>query len=142
MRVLPSNVILLLAACNVFIGTAQAEQSAELGNGRWYSTADIQHGREVFGANCAICHGAQAQGATVGSLTAPPLNGSGHSAHHGLSYLLEQITNGGASKGGKMPAFGAVLNESERRAAIAWVQSLWPDEAYRNWQRMHQDGDH
>ena len=137
MRVLPFNVILLLATCSLPIGTAQAEQWAEDGDGRWYSAEDIERGQAVFVANCAVCHGARAQGATVGSLTAPPLNGSGHSAHHGLDYLLEQVANGGARTGGKMPAFAAVLNESERRAAIAWVQSLWPDEAYRNWQRMH-----
>ena len=134
------NVILLLAACGLFMEAAQAEQPAT--DQRWYSAADVERGRDVFAANCAVCHGARAQGGTVGSLTAPPLNGGGHSAHHGLDYLLDQVTNGGAPKGGRMPAFGAVLNATERRAAIAWVQNLWPDATYRDWQQMHSGGHH
>ncbi|MEO8224012.1 MAG: cytochrome c [Gammaproteobacteria bacterium] len=110
------------------------------GGDRWYSANDVERGREIFAANCAVCHGDKGQGSTRGALTAPPLNGGGHSTHHGLDYLLDQVTNGGARQGGKMPAFGAVLNETERRAAIAWVQTLWPDEAYRSWQQMHRSG--
>ena len=29
---------------------------------RWYSTTDVQMGKKVFLANCAACHGDQAQG--------------------------------------------------------------------------------
>ena len=35
-----------------------------------------------------------------------------------------------------MPGFGAVLEESERLAVIAWVQSLWSDDIYRRWEEI------
>lgn len=142
MKTFRSATTLLLAACSVLVGTARAEPSADMNDVRWYSTEDVKLGEQIFAANCAACHGARAQGETVGSLRVPPLNGSGHSAHHGLDDLLEHVTSGGARKGGKMPAFGAILSESERRAAIAWVQSLWPDEAYRSWQQMYRRSQH
>jgi len=131
-----------VAACSLTAATALAEQSPATQDGRWYSSADVRRGEQIFAANCAACHGARAQGEIVGSLKVPPLNGSGHSAHHPLDDLLDHVANGGAPKGGKMPAFGALLDESERRAAIAWVQSLWPDEAFRNWQQMHRASHH
>ncbi|MEO7386873.1 MAG: cytochrome c [Gammaproteobacteria bacterium] len=142
MRLLQSNVLLLLAGLIGIVGAAIAEESRATGDARWYLAADVERGGEVYAAHCAVCHGVRAQGAVVGSLTAPPLNGGGHSAHHGLDYLVEQVTNGGAPKGGKMPAFAAVLAESDRRAAIAWIQHLWPDATYRDWQQMHSFGPH
>jgi mono/diheme cytochrome c family protein len=93
MRTVHATILLLLAVANLAMPAARAE------SGRWYSPGDLERGRDVFAANCAVCHGAKAQGATLGDLKAPPLNGGGHSAHHGLDYLLEQVANGGGAEG-------------------------------------------
>jgi mono/diheme cytochrome c family protein len=123
-------------------GSATGAQAGAAGQDRWFSDADAERGRAVFQSNCAGCHGESAEGGSLGPLRVPPLNGSGHSAHHGLDELLEHVANGGARLGGRMPPFGEVLSEADRRAAIAYVQSLWPRNVYRDWQRMHQAGHH
>jgi mono/diheme cytochrome c family protein len=94
--------------------------------------------------NCAECHGANAEGIYAnwkqklpdGSFPPPPLDGSAHAWHHSRSVLLEVIENGGLALGGKMPAFGAVLNGEEKLAAIAYFQNFWDDETYRQWEVM------
>lgn len=101
---------------------------------RWFSAADVSRGSDIYARNCSGCHGERAQGGTLGDVQVPALDGSGHSAHHDLDYLLEQIAKGGMQRGGSMPGFAAVLDLEERRAAIAWVQSLWPEAVYRRWQ--------
>ncbi len=136
---LRSAMTMLVAACPLLGGIARGEQTAESSSGRWYSAEDIKLGQQIFASNCAACHGAQTQGET---LRVPPLNGRGHSTHHRLDYLLEQVKNGSLAKGGQMPPFGALLSESERRASVAWVQSLWPEDAYRSWQQMHRGNRH
>jgi len=116
--------------------TGSAGSAGSAGSGeRWYSEAQVARGAEVYVSNCAACHGSRAQGGSAGGLAAPPLDGSGHSTHHGLDYLLGQVAEGGVPRGGSMPPFAGVLDEAERRAAIAWVQSLWPEAVYRDWQR-------
>ena len=35
-----------------------------------------------------------------------------------------------------MPGFAAVLDDDDRLAVIAWVQSLWSDEIYRRWEEI------
>jgi mono/diheme cytochrome c family protein len=102
--------------------------------------AVLKRGEQVFQSHCAGCHGDRAQGASLGPLQVPALNGTGHSAHHGLDDMLEQVAQGGAGRGGRMPPFGELLSESDRRAAIAYVQSLWPTNVYRDWQRRHPAG--
>jgi mono/diheme cytochrome c family protein len=120
-------------------GSPAAVQPGAAGAEHWFSDADAERGRAVFQSNCAGCHGESAQG-SLGPVRVPALNGSGHSAHHGLEELLEHVANGGARSGGRMPPFGDVLSEADRRAAIAYVQSLWPRNVYRDWLRMHQAG--
>jgi mono/diheme cytochrome c family protein len=111
---------------------------------RWYAPEAVNHGREVFTQNCAVCHGAQAQGTAGdwreklddGSFPPPPLNGSAHAWHHPQEILLRVIDYGGEAMGGKMPAFIDVLDQSEKEAAIAYFQSFWSDEIYQQWMQM------
>jgi len=113
--------------------------------GRWYTAVQVEQGREIFQAHCAVCHGSEAQGTAEwwipeedGLYPPPPLNGTAHDWHHPLDELLRYIEQGGIPLGGKMPAFGAVLDEDERRATVAFFQSFWPDEIYRRWVTIHQ----
>lgn len=112
--------------------------------GRWYTQRQVEQGREVYKANCAVCHGKRAEGAAdwevrgdLGFYPPPPLNGSGHSAHHPLEDMLRTISAGGTAGGGVMPAFVDVLGEPDMRAAVAYLQSLWPDDVYRSWEEIN-----
>ncbi len=104
-------------------------------------------GERVFQANCAVCHGAQAQGApdwrkrdADGFYPAPPLDGSGHAWHHSLVMLEDMITNGSPDGKGKMPAWKGKLNQQEIQATLAWFQSQWPQPVYDAWYEMQQRG--
>ncbi|MCC5794632.1 MAG: cytochrome c [Chromatiales bacterium] len=114
--------------------------------GRWYTAAQVEQGYEIFQQHCAVCHGTQAEGAVEqwwipdeqGNYPPPPLNGTAHDWHHPLDELLDWIDRGGAHLGGQMPPFGHLLSDEEQRAAVAWFQSLWPEEIYRRWVTIHQ----
>ena len=120
------------------------EASEQIDVERWNSAEQVVLGREVFTQNCAVCHGAEAQGTVVdwreklddGSFPPPPLNGSAHAWHHPQEILLRVIDYGGEAMGGKMPAFIDVLEQSEKLAAVAYFQSFWTDEIYQQWMQM------
>ena len=105
-----------------------------------FSVATIKKGSKVYKANCAVCHGANAEGADEwrkrkanGKLKPPPLNGTGHTWHHSKDLLLTIIANGTAAQGGEMPAWGNKLSKDEMEAVLIWVQSQWPKETYQAW---------
>jgi mono/diheme cytochrome c family protein len=116
---------------------ASADESRLALATRWYTDGEVKQGRDLFQAHCAACHGDHAQGAPAwdaGASLPPPLNGSGHVAHHSLDQLLAKIEQGGLIGNSHMPPFRDVLTGPERRAALAYVQSLWPDAVYLDWQ--------
>lgn len=142
--------LLVLTACDsqpAAVGGADASVSSAntaASSARWYSESQVVQGREVFAENCAVCHGAEAQGLggdwrerlDDGSFPPPPLNGSAHAWHHPQEILLRVIDYGGEAMGGKMPAFIDVLQQEEKLAAIAFFQSFWTDEIYQQWMQM------
>ena len=99
-------------------------------------------GQAIFRANCAVAHGADGEGQPDwhikkpdGVLPAPPLNGGGHTWHHGDGTLYTYVSRGGKAfespdipsfKSG-MPAFGEVLSHDDIIAVIEYVKSLWGD---------------
>lgn len=108
--------------------------------GRWYSVADLEQGRAIYATYCAGCHGDRGEGQPgwqerdeSGYYPAPPLDGTGHSAHHPIGQMLRTLDTGGGPLGGWMPSFSDVLADAEKRAVIAWVQSLWPGDTYQAW---------
>ena len=149
--------IMLLASCTDQAAVSQAgglaaspasesseETSEQIIVERWNSAEQVVLGREVFTQNCAVCHGAQAQGTVEdwreklddGSFPPPPLNGSAHAWHHPQQILLRVIDYGGESMGGKMPAFIDVLGNDEKLAVVAYFQSFWTDDIYQQWMQM------
>lgn len=111
--------------------------------GRWYSVEQVERGRGLYQAHCAVCHAADGSATAQwrkpgadGNYPPPPLNGTAHTWHHPLDLLSDTIANGGAQFGGVMPGFGAVLNEDDRLAVVAWFQSLWTDDIYGKWQEI------
>jgi len=105
----------------------------------------IQTGKELYQANCATCHGAQAEGAPNwatpgpdGLYPAPPQDDTGHTWHHSDRVLYETIYGGMGDplRPGsplRMPAWSDKLNDAEIRALIAYFKSLWTEE-HRRWQ--------
>ena len=107
---------------------------------------DLAAGQAIFAANCAVCHGAGAEGQPDwhikkddGTLPAPPLNGDGHTWHHADGLLYQIVSQGGAIfedpslPGFKsaMPAFGDTLTQEEIISALTYVKSLWGDKVKR-----------
>lgn len=150
-RLLAAGAVFLLAACS-----GGGEEGTGAGGGgatpsggpsetapvrRIFSDPGmIARGRELYRANCASCHGENAQGAfnwrqrgPDGKWPPPPLDGSGHTWHHPLAALRMTIRNGTQAIGGSMPPWKDRLSDEEIDAVIAWFQSLWPDEVYRQW---------
>ena len=101
----------------------------------------IAQGKQIFEANCQLCHGVAAAGLVKdwqkpdagGKYPAPPLNGTAHAWHHDMKTLLSTINRGGIPLGGSMPAFKDILTEEEKVAVLIYIQSLWPEELYQVW---------
>lgn len=77
-------------------------------------------GRQVFGQNCAVCHGAAGEGKDP----APPLNSLGHADHH-PDWELYMFVADGKVGFGQMPAWKGRLSDLEIRSVIAYLKTLW-----------------
>ena len=135
-----SLAILAALAAIVLFGACGQNQGGQGGSSEDRDT--ISQGESIFRANCAACHGANGEGQpnwyirkADGLLPAPPLNGDGHTWHHGDGTLYRIVSQGGAIyespdlpnyKSG-MPAFGETLSHEEIIAVITYVKSLWGD---------------
>ena len=132
--------VLILAATLVLPIVVVADQD------RWYSADQVGVGKDLYAANCAVCHGENAEATPnwrqtddQGRYPAPPLNGTAHTWHHSLDVLRRTINQGGGKLGGWMPAFRDVLMANDIDAVLAYVQSLWPDEIYAAWVKNNPD---
>ena len=111
-----------------------------------FDSAVVSRGQELFAANCATCHGAGGEGQpdwhvtkADGTLPAPPLNGDGHTWHHGDGLLYRIVSEGGQTLEGStyasfksaMPAFGERLDHDETIAVLTYVKSLWEGKTSR-----------
>ncbi len=129
--------LLLLLPVAWLMGCGPSEPTVE---GRWYTQTQVDSGKTLFAANCAVCHGDRAQGTPQwhkplpnGKYPPPPLDGSAHAWHHPLRGLKSSIQNGGVALGGTMPGFKGRLDEAQQEALIAYFQSLWSDQIYQVW---------
>jgi mono/diheme cytochrome c family protein len=103
----------------------------------------VAAGEIIYRDHCASCHGAELEGQPDwqrqlpdGGFPAPPHDADGHTWHHPDQLLFEITKFGGqalAPPGFKsnMPAFGAQLSDRDIRAALAFVNSRWPEEIRR-----------
>ena len=102
---------------------------------------DIHLGRALYAEHCAVCHGADLEGAPDwkapgpdGRLPPPPHDETGHTWHHGDAMLFEYTRRGGQAYlddlgvafDSGMPAFGDVLSDDEIKAILAFIRSTWP----------------
>lgn len=79
-------------------------------------SGDLARGRSVYSANCLACHGAGAQGASVGGgAVAPPLDESTHT----------QLAEAPRIGPGVMPVFDErVIDEGDMNSLVRYVVSL------------------
>lgn len=101
--------------------------------------AQVALGRQIYAGHCAMCHGDNLEGQPDwmtrkpnGRLPAPPHDVSGHTWHHPDQQLmlitkksLSAVVPGYESD---MPAFEGVLTDEEIAAALAFIESNWPNE--------------
>jgi len=124
---------------------AEARKPTDAAIQRWYTAEHVAQGQQVYEANCATCHGGDAEGVinwrerdANGNLPPPPLNGTAHAWHHPIPVLVNQIKNGTPAGMGTMPGFGDQLSDDDIVSVIAWLQSKWPDEIYNTWLDINQ----
>ena len=133
-----ATLIMLAVAAAALIGCSSTPEVEDTSRNGTDPQADpIVTGQKVFASNCAACHGAGGVGQSNwhirkadGTLPAPPLNGEGHTWHHGDGLLYRIVSEGGAAleaPGLKsvMPAFGERLSHQEIVAVLTYVKSHW-----------------
>ncbi len=135
--VLAAVALLVLTACS-----SSPEASTPVPTERPIATTPVaRSGQEVFASICSACHGMRGQGQPDwhipkedGTLPAPPLNGDGHTWHHGDGFLYRVVREGGRFQEdpvllpnfkSAMPAFGAQLSHQETVAVIAYIKEWW-----------------
>ncbi|WP_114966921.1 c-type cytochrome [Alkalilacustris brevis] len=119
------------------------------------AAAEVAQGRALYAAHCAVCHGADLEGAPDwrrpgpdGRLPAPPHDETGHTWHHGDDFLLDYTRRGGQAVlddlgvrfDSGMPAFEGILSDAEIEAILAFIRASWP-ENIREFQAMRTEAE-
>lgn len=136
-----------LCAAFAATGWLVLAQTAEVADGLTFlgepvTPEQIDLGRELYGTNCASCHGADLQGQPdwqrrldTGRMPAPPHDETGHSWHHSDQSLFTITKLGvGAIVPGyesDMPAFQGKLSDADIAAVLAFIKSTWPERQRR-----------
>ncbi|MDR2014278.1 MAG: cytochrome-c oxidase, cbb3-type subunit III [Azoarcus sp.] len=125
-----------------FAGTLSAEQIEDAANyvltlsGLDADNASAARGKDVFAANCTVCHGADGKGAlsmgaAFGALGAPDLTDGVWLYGNSLEAIKDGITKGRNSGPGsfenRMPAWKEFLGEDKIHILAAYVYSLNKD---------------
>ena len=141
-------IVLLLAACSeppatVKTSSAPAPAAPAATAPHGLDAKLVARGGDIYKANCAACHGANAEGApnwskkgADGKFPPPPLDASGHGWHHPKSALVQAIKEGTLKLGGGMPAWKGTLTDEDIEAVVSWIQSRWPEDVYKSWALM------
>ena len=124
-------------------GCGSGNDATDSNEGVAPSPSSSELGKAIYITQCSVCHGEEAEGQDDwlvekpdGTLPAPPLNGDGHTWHHGDGTLYLIVRDGGAALDlpnfkSAMPSFDDKLTHGEIIDVIAYVKSLWGDKQSR-----------
>lgn len=93
-----------------------------------FAAASIMHGKQIFEANCVICHGAEGRGdgPLAGQLPLRPADlTAAHLLGHSDGELFWWVSNGRQTIDGNpvMPAFAPILSDADRWSVIDFVRA-------------------
>lgn len=100
--------------------------------------ANESTGKAIYGAKCAICHGASGQGTTSAVYSAPPLARNAHVTTKDPRGMIVTIVNGMRGPldvpghppyNGVMPAWKGQLSNADVAAVATYVRSSWGNNA-------------
>ena len=107
----------------------------------------IAQGQELFGKNCAACHGKEAEGENRahfrggrkddGGYWAPALNGYAHTWHHPPQMLFSIIKDGSPAEGSPMKGWKDKMTDEEIRAVLTYLRSIWPKSIRDKYEQNH-----
>ncbi len=111
------------------------------------SPEQLALGETLYGRNCAVCHGLQAEGQVAGqpmggqradgTYIAPALNGTGHMWHHPPDQLLRIVKHGSPAADSPMRGFADRMSHDEMLAVLTFLQSRWPLELLARYRSTH-----
>ena len=87
-----------------------------------------QRGEKVYTANCAVCHQANGKG-VPGAF--PPLDGDA-TVNGPRGEQINVVLNGKTDGSMQMPAWKAVLSDTEIAAVITYTRNSWSNKAEEN----------
>jgi mono/diheme cytochrome c family protein len=94
------------------------------------SAATLQHGAQVYAANCAACHGSKGygDGPAAAQLSPRPADLAWLSRSHmvGDQYIYWTVADGGQPVGSAMPAFKKILSQRDIWAVVTYVRHGMP----------------
>jgi mono/diheme cytochrome c family protein len=139
-ELLSGGVLALVAGLAAWVMAAEGQSIPEglTFLGTPVTAEQVALGQDLYGANCASCHGANLEGQPDwrrrnenGRMPAPPHDESGHTWHHADRQLFT-ITKLGVSAivpgyESDMPAFEGILSDDEIAAVLAFIKSTWPE---------------
>ena len=138
--------VAMIATLVAFACSSSADENNSQSGDAVSPVSTSRTGQEIFAATCAACHGADGRGQPDwhipkedGTLPAPPLNGDGHTWHHGDGLLYRIVSEGGAflevpsvpNFESRMPAFREQLIHDELVAVITYIKTFWIDKTSR-----------
>lgn len=101
------------------------------------SAAQVAEGRALYARNCAVCHGADLEGApdwrpTLAGVAPPPHTADGPAARRGDAFLLAVVREGSAAVHGDrnrdgMPGFSGLLDNRQIHSVVAFLKTRWPE---------------
>jgi mono/diheme cytochrome c family protein len=116
----------LLVAAPVVAGVLAAERPAPAPHGSSPSAPGVPDARELFLANCALCHGAEGDGQGVADLDRKARSFKDGGFSYGNTPETVQRTIRTGIPGTPMPAFGEALDAEQVAALADYVISLGP----------------
>jgi mono/diheme cytochrome c family protein len=115
--VLGGGLLVLLIVLVVAVVIGMSSGSSKSASGPTTTSASNAEGAALFAANCAVCHGAQAQG---GITTAPRLAGVVKTKYPDVRVQRIIVSQGT----GAMPGFQNKLTPAEIQAVVDYTRSL------------------